>query len=256
MFNKTHFFLLITLFIIVCHVNAKDNNVYTFGGITRTDPSKKQITLVFTGADMADGAPQILQTLKKHKIKAAFFLTGRFFEKFPDVISQIKKDKHYLGTHGYAHLLYSTWEDRNNMLVTEDSFRNDILKGYQQLEKVGIRHKDAPYFIPAYEHYNDTISAWAHNIGIQVVNNTSGTASAADYTTPDMKNYRSSENIYQHILQYEEQNTLKGHLLLFHIGTVDARKDKFYHKYLDLLITELQNRGYKFIGLGKAIGKR
>ena len=40
--------------------------VYVDGGIIRTDPSKKQITLVFTAADKADGADAIISTLKKH----------------------------------------------------------------------------------------------------------------------------------------------------------------------------------------------
>lgn len=41
-----------------------DKNVYVDGGIIRTDPSKKQITLVFTAADKADGADAIISTLK------------------------------------------------------------------------------------------------------------------------------------------------------------------------------------------------
>ena len=119
----------------------------------------------------------------------------------------------------------------------------------------GIKRKDAPFFIPSFEHYNDTVSRWTREIGLHLINCTYGTASAADYTTPDMKNYRSSENIYNNIMEVEEKNGLNGHLMLFHIGTVDARTDKMYKTYLDKVIKELKNRGYKFVPLKKAIGK-
>ena len=247
--------LLCLLMEICIFTQAKDNNVYTFGGINRTDPGKKQITLIFTGADRAEGAPYILDILKNNKIKAAFFLTGKFYERFPDVIADIRKDGHYLGSHGYAHLLYSSWENRDSMLVTREQFVEDTEKSYSAMAECGIKRKDAPYFIPSFEHYNDTVSRWTREIGLHLINCTYGTASAADYTTPDMKNYRSSENIYNNIMEVEEKNGLNGHLMLFHIGTVDARTDKMYKTYLDKVIKELKNRGYKFVPLKKAIGK-
>ena len=68
------------------------------------------------------------------------------------------------------------------------------------MRKAGIEYQDAPLYIPPYEYYNKEISAWAKNMGIQVVNYTPGTMSNADYTTPDMKNYRSSKFIYDNIM--------------------------------------------------------
>lgn len=81
-------------------------------------------------------------------------------------------------------------------------------------------------------------------MGIQIVNFTPGTTSNADYTTPGMKNYLSSETIYNNILKYEEKNGLNGFLLLIHIGTDPKRTDKFYNR-LGELITELKNKGYE-----------
>ena len=40
--------------------------------------------------------------------------------------------------------------------------------------------------------------------------------------------------------------------MLFHAGTSPERTDKFYARHLDLLITELQRRGYRFVSLRKA----
>jgi peptidoglycan/xylan/chitin deacetylase (PgdA/CDA1 family) len=75
---------------------------------------------------------------------------------------------------------------------------------------------------------------------------THGTLSHADYTTPDMTNYRSSAEIFQSIIKFEEQNKtgLNGFLLLMHIGTDASRTDKLYN-YIGPLIEHLKNRGYK-----------
>ncbi|WP_455590989.1 glycoside hydrolase family 9 protein [Bacteroides sp.] len=231
----------------------EDKNIYSNGGIVRTDPSKKQITLVFTAADKADGADAIIGTLKKQGIKGGFFFTGEFYERFPDVIQRLKSDGHYIGSHSYGHLLYSPWENRDSLLVTREEFENDMLKSYKALRKAGIEYKDAPLYIPPYEYYNKQIAAWARNMGIQIVNFTAGTGSNADYTTPDMKNYRSSKTIYDKILSVEAKEGLNGHLMLIHLGTDDRRTDKFYKDYLDKLITKLKKKGYQFVSLREAV---
>lgn len=246
--------LLICCFIpFATEAKRKDKNVYYNGGIVQTNPQKKRLTLVFTAADKCDGAGPILQTLKRHHIQGAFFLTGHFFRKFPDVVKQLVDAGHYVGSHSYDHLLYFPWGEPDNMSVTEEEFRQDILKSYDALGAYGITMQSNPYFLPPYEHYNQTVSDWAKNMGLQLINYTSGTASAADYTTPDMKNYRSSDSIYTTIMDKEKADGLNGFLLIFHMGTVDARTDKFYNSHLDKLICALRQKGYKFVPLRKAI---
>ena len=83
-------------------------------------------------------------------------------------------------------------------------------------------------------------------MNVEVVNYTPGTGSNADYTTPEMNSYKSSEVIYNNILQFEKENTLNGNLLLLHIGTHATRTDKFYYR-LDDLIKELKTRGYEMV---------
>ena len=231
----------------------EDKNVYNEGGIVRTDPSQKQITLVFTAADKADGADAIIGTLKKQGIQGGFFFTGEFFERFPEVVQRLKAEGHYIGSHSYGHLLYSPWENRDSLLVTRSQFEDDMLKSYEVMRQAGIEYKDAPLYIPPYEYYNKQIAAWAKNMGIQVVNFTPGTGSNADYTTPDMKNYRSSKEIYDKILSVETKEGLNGHLMLIHFGTDARRIDKFYNGYLEKLIKVLKKKGYQFVPLRDAV---
>jgi peptidoglycan/xylan/chitin deacetylase (PgdA/CDA1 family) len=231
----------------------KDNNVYINGGIVRTDPSKKQISLVFTAADKADGADAIIETLKRNHIKGGFFFTGEFYEKYPETVKKLLQEGHLVGSHSYGHLLYMPWENRDSLLVSRKEFEDDMLKSYATMRKAGIEYQDAPLYIPPYEYYNKEISAWAKNMGIQVVNYTPGTMSNADYTTPDMKNYRSSKFIYDNIMKIEKEKGLNGYLMLIHFGTDDRRIDKFYNGYLDKMIKTLKRKGYSFVPLREAV---
>ena len=231
-----------------------DKNVYVNDGIVRTNPEKKQLTLVFTAHDKADGAETIIRTLEKHGIQGAFFFTGRFYELYPDIIKTLLDKGHYVGGHSYGHLLYMPWENPDSLLVTRKEFEADMMKSYDLMRKAGIEYKDAPFYIPPYEYYNKEISAWAKSMGIQVVNYTPGTASNADYTTPDMKNYRSSKSIYDQIMALEKKEGLNGHLMLIHFGTHDDRTDKFYNGYMEKMIKTLKRKGYTFAPLREAVG--
>lgn len=225
-----------------------DRNIYRDGGIIRTDPSVRHIDFVFTAADKADGADRIISTLRKYNIKGGFFFTGEFFELYPDVVRRLVAEGHYVGSHSYGHLLYAPWGKRDSLLVTRQEFEEDMFKSYKVLRELGIT--DAPYFIPPYEHYNATISSWARQLGLQVINYTPGTLTNGDYTTPGMSRYFSSKEILGKIREYErtDPDGLNGHIMLIHFGTDPSRTDKFYDK-LPGLIRELRRKGYSFTPL-------
>lgn len=225
-----------------------DRNIYRDGGIIRTDPSVRHIDFVFTAADKADGADRIISTLRKYNIKGGFFFTGEFFELYPDVVRRLVAEGHYVGSHSYGHLLYAPWGKRDSLLVTRQEFEEDMFKSYKVLREFGIT--DAPYFIPPYEHYNATISSWARQLGLQVINYTPGTLTNGDYTTPGMSRYFSSKEILGKIREYErtDPDGLNGHIILIHFGTDPSRTDKFYDK-LPGLIRELRRKGYSFTPL-------
>ncbi len=217
------------------------------GAINRLDIQNKKINLVFTGHEFAEGGTEILKTLKKYKIKASFFFTGDFIRQHSDLVKKLKVQGHYIGAHSDKHLLYCDWTKRDSLLVTKQQFLTDLKGNYEELSHLGIEKNDAPVFLPPFEWYNDSVAIWAKNAGLALINFTAGTSSNADYTTPDMKNYKSSEDIYDKILAYEktDKNGLNGFILLLHIGVGDKRLDKF-HNRLGSLITEFKKRGYGF----------
>ena len=205
--------------------------------------------MVFTGHEFSEGGEFINQTLQQQKIKASFFFTGNFYRNpsFKNNILQLKKDGHYLGPHSDQHLLYCDWNKRDSLLVNKEEFQKDLLQNYSEMNRSGIKKDKARFFLPPYEWYNDSIATWTKELGLQLVNYTPGTLSNADYTTPTMKNYRSSDSIYRSIIKYEQTHTagLSGFILLMHIGAGPERKDKFYLR-LPQLINYLKQKGYQF----------
>lgn len=205
-----------------------------------------------------EGAETVRNTLKTQNVLANFFFTGDFYREKSNrkVIRQLGRDGHYLGPHSDKHLLYADWIHRDSLLVSWWEFSQDLLNNYDAMREFGIRREQASFFMPPYEWYNDSISAWTNKLGLQLVNYTPGTRSNADYTTPDMgSRYVDSETIMQSIFNHERASKigLNGFILLLHVGTDAKRTDKFYDR-LNELITELKQQGYQFLSLRSVQG--
>ncbi len=225
-------------------------------GIVRADPSVRRLALVFTGGSFGDGGETIRRVLGEKKVKAGFFFTGDFYRapEFGATIRGLVADGHYLGPHSDRHLLYCPWEDREKTLVGRGEFVADLEANFREMARFGIPRTKGHLFIPPYEWYNRDIAAWARGLDLVLFNFTPGTSSNADYTTPSMPSYLSSQAIYDRILAYEKEDPhgLNGFILLIHIGTDPARTDKFYLRLGDL-IDELEKRGYDLVRIDELL---
>ncbi|GAB6283307.1 MAG: hypothetical protein STSR0008_20690 [Ignavibacterium sp.] len=223
--------------------------IYDQSGIIRFDTTKSEIYLFFSGNEFGEGLDFIIDILKKHLIKGNFFFTGDFLrnKKFERTIKLLIKEEHYIGPHSDKHLLYCSWDKRDSLLITKENFLNDLKNNLKEYERFGIELKSIKYFLLPFEWYNEKISEWTKSIGLQLINYTPNTFTNADYTTPDMKNYKSSDDIITNLFTKHKSNSnkLNGCILLIHIGTDDKRTDKLYLR-LDELINKLINEGYKF----------
>lgn len=226
------------------------------GAIVRGDKTMNTIALVFTGDLYADGLEHIGRVLQEHNITAAFFLTGNFYRnpEFEPIVRNLLADGHYLGAHSDRHLLYCDWDNRDSLLVTREQFVRDLENNYAEMKEFGITKEDAPYFLPPYEWYNDSITAWTRSLGLRLINYTPGTLSHTDYTVPGTPAYRSSQEILSSILEYERNapRGLNGFMLLMHAGSASARSDKFY-PYLGPLLDTLNSTGYKFVSVAELL---
>ncbi|HZL08628.1 MAG TPA: glycoside hydrolase family 9 protein [Prolixibacteraceae bacterium] len=217
------------------------------GALIRNNPDEKKVYLIFSAHEYAEGGEVVVQTLKKFKAKASFFFTGYFYSnpENKSLIHKLLADGHYLGAHSDAHLLYAEWTKRDSSLVDQACFTTDLKANYQKMEAFGINPEKANVFLPPYEWYNAESVEWSRQLGLKVINFTPGIRSNADYTSPEMKNYRSSEMILNDIEAFEKNdpNGLNGCIVLIHLGTVPERTDKFYNR-LGNLLSFLKKKGY------------
>ncbi len=220
--------------------------------VVRVNPDSKDIFLVFTADSMFQGAEKIMKTLRKNKIKGSFFFTGNALrmEEHKNTIEKIIKEGHYVGGHSDSHMLYAEWGNRDSLIVTPQQVADDIIANAKELEKFGITKEQSLWFLPPYEYYNDITVRITEKLGYRVINYTPGTATPADYTTPAMANYQSSQQLIDKLYAFEHAQTLNGAVILIHPGIHPDRVDRLYDR-LGEIILYLSKKGYSFKALNE-----
>ena len=222
------------------------------GALVRKNINRKEIYLIFSADEYGEGAGHILNILSENKAGGSFFLTGKFLrnpENAP-AVRRIISDNHFLGPHSDNHLLYASWENRDSLLVSKSIFQSDLKANYKELKKRRADLSGTRYFLPPYEWYNSVIASWTADMGVKLINFSPGTGTNADYTTPDLQNYKSSEELLNRLKSFEaaDPDGLNGAFILIHLGTHPDRTDKFYYK-LDEIIKYFSSKGYEFTRL-------
>ena len=111
------------------------------------EKEKPQISISFDAAWGNDDTASLLATLKKHKVKATFFMTGGWIEKYPDDVKAIAAGGHDLGNHSENHKQMSQ--------LSAAQCKEEIMKPHDKVKK--LTGKDMILFRPPYGDYNDTL---------------------------------------------------------------------------------------------------
>ena len=67
------------------------------------DTSKKKLYLTFDAGYENGNTEAILDALKKHHVKATFFVVGHYLETAPQLVQRMVSDGHTVGNHTYHH---------------------------------------------------------------------------------------------------------------------------------------------------------
>lgn len=90
------------------------HNAYYIG-----DTSKNIIYLTFDAGFENGNTEKILDALKKHNVKATFFLVGNYIETSPELVERMVEEGHTIGNHTYSHPDMSKISD-------EESFKKEL----------------------------------------------------------------------------------------------------------------------------------
>lgn len=95
------------------------------------------ITMSYGGYEARVGIPKILETLRRHDVRATFFVTGWSIDTYPAVCEAILADGHEIGHHGYMHYRPDT---ANEAVRLEEMDRAlDAMKSKLGITPVGYR---------------------------------------------------------------------------------------------------------------------
>ncbi|WP_445488177.1 polysaccharide deacetylase family protein [Niallia sp. 03133] len=116
--------------------------------IYKGNPNKQTVSFIINVAWGNEYLPDILAVLKKHHVKASFFLEGRWTQKNPELAKMIVEAGNEVGNHSYTHpdmSKISPQQARNEMIKT-----NDVIKA--------TTGKKITWFAPPSGSYNnDTV---------------------------------------------------------------------------------------------------
>lgn len=219
--KKKYLLALITLFLMVSMVSvtalSKNEEIFIKNG----PRDKKKLAITFDDGPHPKETEQVLDVLKKHDVKATFFVAGKHVNWYTKPFIRASKEGHEIGNHTFNH------PDISNMSPLE--IENEILKCEEIITK--ITGKKPTLFRPPYGSYKESeLSNIAKKHGYKVVL----------WTTVDTKDWKNpgASNIANAIIN----NAKNGDIILLHDyatnNTVEA---------LDIFIPEMKKRGYEFV---------
>ena len=125
------------------------------------DQEEKVLYLTFDAGYENGYTASILDTLKKHNVKAAFFLVGNYLQKNADLVRRMVDEGHIVGNHTMTHPDMSA--------ITEKEAFQAELEGLETLFKE-ITGKDLPqYYRPPQGIYSEENLKMAKELGYRTV---------------------------------------------------------------------------------------
>jgi peptidoglycan-N-acetylglucosamine deacetylase len=100
--------------------------------ICRRETDCRAVALTFDDGPDPDVTPRLLELLRRHKVRATFFVAGARAESHPGVIREILSEGHTLGNHSYHH-------DPLLMLRSQARLREEVARTQDLLSAFAVR---------------------------------------------------------------------------------------------------------------------
>lgn len=205
--------------------NATSEELAKYNAYFTGNTKEKKIYLTFDVGYEAGYTNSILDTLKKHNTKAAFFVVGNFFDSDPNTIKRMDDEGHIVANHTLTHpnmSKMSTFEDfKAQIIPNEEKFKNITGK---EMKK---------YYRPPQGIYNIKNLEDAKNLGYTTV------FWSVAYVDWEQNNQPSHEKAMSTLLKRVHD----GAIILLHSTS------KTNMEILDELLTKLECEGYIFCSL-------
>ena len=181
----------------------------------------KVIYLTFDAGYENGNVAKILDTMKAHNVKGAFFILDNMITKETELVKRMADEGHTVCNHSMNHKDMST--------LTREEFTAELI-GLEELYTKHIGKELSKYFRPPEGRFTEDNLIWAGSLGYKTV------FWSFAYADWDNQNQPSHESAKNKILS----NIHNGAILLLHPTS------KTNAEILDSIITELKSQGYRF----------
>jgi peptidoglycan/xylan/chitin deacetylase (PgdA/CDA1 family) len=181
--------------------------------------------------------PRLIATLRRLKVPATVFMTGRWAEEYPDEARSIGRDPRFeIANHSYSHYAYT--DDCYGLpTVAKADMRSDLERAYAAFEKAGVKNP-MPYFRFPGGCYDDTALRELAATGVTAVqwDVVSGDAFATD-----------ADAVTRQVLD----GVRPGSVVVMHCTRSAAPVTE---EVVRAVVPELRRRGYRFVKVSQLIG--
>lgn len=137
--------------------NATSDYLRQFNAYYGQDTQDKVIYLTFDAGYENGNTAAILDALKKHNVKATFFLVGNYLETSPDLVKRMAAEGHTVGNHTYHHPDMSK-------ISTKESFEKE-LSSLETLYQQTTGQPMKKYYRPPQGKYSESNLQMAKDMG-------------------------------------------------------------------------------------------
>ncbi len=229
--------------------------------ITRGDTRSTKISITFDGGMGSRQASEILDILKKRKIKTTIFLSGRFIRNNPDITRRIVADGHEVGNHTTTHPHLTELEINGTQKTLPHVTRAFLLDELNTTEKrffeVTGQHM-SPFWRAPYGEINSELRGWAFSAGYLHIGWTYDARSGRSLDSLDWVSDKASRlyhdpmEIEKKIIDFDKHGGgLGGGIILMHLDT-DRGPDRASTVLGDIL-DNLLERGFSLVKISDLI---
>jgi len=187
--------------------------------LNHLDKSQNKIALTFDDGPCSPQTNNVLDVLKKHNIKATFFVIGKNILKNNVILKRMDEEGHSIGSHSYSHHF---WID----LWGVNKLERDILQSMATMQY--ITGKPVRLFRPPYGVTTPNFAFVLKKLKLQSVG---WNVRSYDTSTPD------TDKVLARVLRQTEN----GSVILLHDRLDNAPA------LLDKLIPALKQKGFEFV---------
>jgi peptidoglycan/xylan/chitin deacetylase (PgdA/CDA1 family) len=217
--NLSYWYLIIwiKLFLIIQFCGAYFIGLnFHIASINRLNTNSKKVLLTFDDGPYANTV-KVLEVLKKHDVKAIFFIIGKNISGNESIVKQIVSEGHQIGNHSFSHHNWiDVWSTKK---VIEDFVACEkLIQGFQPTSKL---------FRPPYGVTNPNIARAVKKLNLQSIG-------------WNIRSYDTSIKVLERIKQRILSKLKPGAIILLH-----DRLD-FMPELLETLISAIKEKGYEF----------